>query len=140
MLTRRDALKFAALAAANSAPLATITPAEAARLLDEPMGTGPAPRGGPVWNINPDDPVSFAEGFDGIDLPAIADHITAEELADYYHARAGVLQELPILTGVRFDHPWHKMDEWTRRRTRWRAGRGWPASGPEPAMSTCGRR
>ncbi len=42
MLTRRDALKLAALAAATNAPLATITPAEAARLLDEPMGAGPA--------------------------------------------------------------------------------------------------
>ncbi len=110
MLTRRDALKFAALAAATSAPIATLTPAEATRLLDEPMGSGPAPVSRRLWDIDPEDPVSFAEGLDGIDLGDICTSMIPEDLAAYYQARAGVLQELPVLAGVGFDHPWCEMD------------------------------
>ncbi len=110
MLTRRTVLQLAAGAAAARAPIATITPAEAARLLDEPMGTGPAPVSRSLWNIDPDDPVSFAEGLDGIDLGDICTSIIPEDLATYYQARAALLRELPVLANLPFDHPWFALD------------------------------
>ncbi len=110
MLTRRDALKFAALAAATSAPLATITPAEAARLLDEPMGSGPAPSSRSLWDIDAESPVAFAEALDGIDLGEACGSIIPEDLAAYYQARAALLRDVPILADLPFDHPWHAMD------------------------------
>ncbi|MDP9357780.1 MAG: twin-arginine translocation signal domain-containing protein [Chloroflexota bacterium] len=111
MLTRRDALKFAALAAATSAPLVTITPAEAARLLDEPMGPGPAPVSRSPWDIDVYDPVRFAEVMDGVDMPEVAGHVTPAELAAYKQLRGALLRELPILDGMPANHPWHLMDE-----------------------------
>ncbi len=110
MLTRRDALKLAALAAATSAPLATVTSAEAARLLDAPMGAGPAPTSRRLGGIDAEDPVSFAEGLDGIDLGDVCTSIIPEDLAAYYQARAALLRELPILANLPFDHPWYAMD------------------------------
>ncbi len=108
MMTRRDALNFAA-----AQPLAqpAMAPGAATTALDEPLDPGSAPARQPVWKMDPFDPASFADGFDGIDTGDLCDHIAAVEMAEYKQAREAVLTSLPLLRDVRSDHPWHKMDE-----------------------------
>ncbi len=112
MLTRRTVLQLAAGAAAARAPLSTITPAEAAHLLNEPATLVPEPRFLGVGE-SPDftDPVSFAIETERSITEELIDLQAPEELARYVQARAAVLGELPILAALPYDHPWHKLDE-----------------------------
>ncbi len=114
MLTRRDTLKLAAAAAAARSLAPTITPAEAARLLDAPLDPGHLPvrqRPGSPEYLDIYDPVSYAMELEGIDLPPLAEHIAPEAMAAYRQARATMVQAVPVLADLPVSHPWTKVDE-----------------------------
>ena len=119
MITRRDALKLAALAA-GGAPFA-VPPEQAAALLDapavdqNPLAAG-VPAGG-AWEPRAPtyDPAGFARDLvrgealdDGEDLLC---HVAPDEMAAYKQALAALYRDLPILRSVPHDHPINRLDE-----------------------------
>jgi len=111
MLTRRDALKLGAGLAAAAAVPSTLTPAQAAALLDAPLDPGQSPPRRGMDTTDVYDPISFAEGIDGLDMEALTEHQAPEDMALYKQMRAKMLREFPELLHVPADHPWVTLDE-----------------------------
>ena len=112
MIARRDMLKMAvALSAARALPSA-LSPEEAAALLAAPASAADVgldrDRFGPGSVV---DPAWFAGDLDGSGPEALFDFVAPEEHARYVQARGEVEAALPILGDLRFDHPWHRMDQ-----------------------------
>jgi len=112
MLTRRHVLQLAAaLTAAKAVPTA-LSPAQAAAALDVSIDAGLADVPRPhVWDADVYDPVHFANALDGLDIEELTDLNAPQDMAAYKQARSALLRELPILNGVRANHPWVKLDE-----------------------------
>jgi hypothetical protein len=108
--TRRDVLKMAAVLPAMGA---AISRSDALAALAQPIGLEPAP-----YEDHPDalfDPASFADsiyrGTLGNMLLKVDVNHAATSLNTYKRARFALLQVMPELGAVAFDHPFVKMDE-----------------------------
>jgi len=114
MMSRRKVLEFAAAAGvARAAVPFALAPEEAAAALDAPLDAAPVERdlGFRRYANDPYDPIGFAESVDGEDWPELVNHISPEAMADYTQHRDAMIDAMPILDALPFDHPWAKMDE-----------------------------
>lgn len=111
MITRRDALRLAAVAAGTAAGPFAVSPVEAAALLDGPAGFDPGGARPSAWAANLLDPVQFASALDGIDIHDWFEHGAAVEMAEYKRVYNALLNALPALRDAPFDHPVYKLDE-----------------------------
>ena len=115
MLTRRDALRLAALAAAGTAAPFAVTPEEAAALLDGPAAFDPGAGRPTIHTGDPLSPTSFADAVDGADLGGLYEwfgHNAAEEVTAYKQALDRLLDLHPALRDERgFGCPVSRLDE-----------------------------
>ena len=125
MLTRRDALKLAALAAGGALPPFAASAEEAAALLGGPVAFDPGAGRPPVWGSHLLDPVAFADDIDGVDFAGdLFDNGAPVEMAAYKQALDALIDRYPELRAARADHPLTLLDEaalsmWSRA---WMAG------------------
>ena len=112
MMTRRDALMYAATVAASRGILPGPSAVEAAAIFDSPAERV-HPETASLGVDHPAglyDPTTFAHVLDTRSPwgDALSGHLAPELEAEYVQARAAVLRQVPILEGL---SAWHDMDE-----------------------------